>query len=102
MSDTVSGAVILSSIGSEKLTFLSLSDAANIGSLSVVHVAGAAYAEPPSLGLSVNFSMLTPDLDIVTPQADWTDPSVSVSGYAPVASDDASTNVTGAMFQDGT
>jgi len=25
-----------------------------------------------------------------------------VSGYAPVASDDASTNVTGAMFQDGT
>jgi len=81
MSDTVSGAVIVSSLGSDGPTFLSLPDGSDTPALAAVHVHGGAYAEQTS-GLMVDFSMLSPDLQVVTPYADPTHPPESVSGYA--------------------
>jgi len=99
MSDTVSGAVIVSSLGSEGPTFLSLSDAFDTGALSAVHVHGGAYTEPASFGLLVDFSTLTPDLQVVTPSPAPIELPASVSGYAGLLPDEASPNVAGAMHQ---
>jgi hypothetical protein len=99
MSDTVSGAVIVSSLGSEGPTFLALPDALDIGVLSAVHVHGGAYTEPASFGLMVDFSTLSPDLQVITPSAAPVEPPGSVTGYAALMPDEPSPNVAGAMHQ---
>jgi hypothetical protein len=100
MSDTVSGAVIVSSLGSEGPTFLSLPGATEIAAVGAVHVHGAAYAEPTSFSLLVNFSTLSPDLQVVTPQAGAIEPPASVSGYTVVlAPDEPPLGVPGALYQ---
>jgi hypothetical protein len=98
MSDTVSGAVIVSSLGSEGPTFLSLPDALDAGALSAVHVHGGAYMQPASFSLMVDFSTLSPDLQVV-PSAAPAEPPASVAGYAGLLPDEPSPNVAGAMHQ---
>jgi hypothetical protein len=98
MSDTVSSAVIVSSLGSEGPTFLSLSDALDTGVLSAVHVHGGAYTQPAPLGLMVDFSTLSPDLQVI-PSAAPVDPPASVTGYATLLPDEPCPNVAGAMYQ---
>ena len=98
MSDTVSGAVIVSSLGSEGPTFLSLSDVWDTGALSAVHVHGGAYTEPASFGLMVDFSTLSPDLQVI-PSAAPVEPQPSVTGYAGLLPEEPSPNVAGAMYQ---
>ncbi len=99
MSDTVSGAVIVSSLGSDALTFLSLPDVADNAVPTALHVPGAAYAEPASFGLMVDFHTLSPDLQMVPVGPDPTDLPASVSGYGVPLPDEPSPNVAGAMFQ---
>jgi len=100
MSDTVSGAVIVSSLGSDGPTFLSLPDALDTAMLSAVHVHGGAYTEPPSFGLMVDFSTLSPDLQAVTPVANPTEPPASVSGYAiSLVPDEPPLGIPGALHQ---
>jgi hypothetical protein len=97
MGDTVSGAVIVSSLGSDGPTFLFLPDVTD--NAAALHVPGGAYAEPTSFGLIVDFRTLSPDLQTITPNADPTELPASVSGYAALLPDDTSPNVAGAMFQ---
>jgi hypothetical protein len=99
MSDTVSGAVIVSSLGSDGPTFLFLPAVTDNAAATALHVPGGAYAEPTSFGLIVDFRTLSPDLQTVTPNADPTELPTSVSGYAALLPDDTSPNVAGAMFQ---
>lgn len=98
MSDTVSGAVIVSSLGSEGPTFLSLPDALDTGALSAVHVHGGAYTQPTPFSLIVDFSTLSPDLQ-VTPSAAPIEPPASVTGFATLLPDEPSPNVAGAMHE---
>src|ERR1700743_1467421 len=100
MSDTVSGAVIVSTPGNEGPAFLSLGDAGSIPGLSVLHVPGAAYAEPAALGLTVDFSTFSPDLQVVTPFCDPTELPSRVSGYAGMMPEERPPNVSGAMYHD--
>jgi hypothetical protein len=97
MSDTVSGAIIVSSLGSDGPTFLSLPDLAGSADLGTVHVPGAAHAEPQSLSLMVDFSTLSPDLQVVTQQAHPTDQPASVSGYSFLALDETPPVIPGAL-----
>ncbi len=100
MSDTVSGAVIVSSLLHDGPTFLSLPDASDAAALGAVHVHGAAYAQPASFGLVVDFSTLSPDLQVITPYADPTEPPASVSGYAAaLMPDEPPLGVPGALHQ---
>jgi hypothetical protein len=99
MSDTVSGAVIIASLGSEGPTFLSLPEAMDPAALSALHVPGGAYAEPASFSLMVDFRTLSPDLQVVTPNAGPTELPASVSGYATLLPDEPPPNVAGAMHQ---
>lgn len=99
MSDTVSGAVIVSSLGSDGPAFLSLPDAIDAAALSAVHVPGGAYAEPASLGLTIDFRTLSPDLQAVAPNADQSEPPASVSGYAALLPDEPPLGVAGALSQ---
>ncbi len=100
MSDTVSGAVIVSSLGSEGPSFLFLSGATDAAALTTVHVQGAAYTQPVSFGLMVDFSMLSPDLQVVTPQAGPTEQPASVSGAAIVQlPDEPPLGIPGALHQ---
>jgi hypothetical protein len=99
MSDTVSGAVIVSSLGSDSPTFLSLPDVIGNATPTGLHVSGAAHAEPASFSLMVDFRTLSPDLQMVSPSADPTDLPASVSGYGALLPDDPSPNVSGAMYQ---
>ncbi len=97
MSDTVSGAVILSSLGSDGPTFLSLPDAADSATPSASHVPGGAYAAQGSFGLMVDFRTLSPDWQVITPAAGPTELPVSVSGSIDLLPDDSSPNVAGAL-----
>lgn len=100
MSDTVSGAVIVSSLGNDGPAFLFLSDPTDVAGLGAVHVHGAAYTEPVSLGLLVDFGTLSPDLKTVTPQAGPDDAPASVSGAAIVLlPDEPPLGVPGALHQ---
>lgn len=99
MSDTVSSAVIVSSLGNEGPTFLSLPDASGTAALSALHVHGGAYTEQTSFGLMVDFRTLSPDLQVVTPNADPTEPPASVSGYVTLVPDEPSPGVAGALHQ---
>jgi hypothetical protein len=98
MSDTVSGAVIVSSLGSDGPTFL-FPDASDTVASDALHVPGGAYLEPTSFGLMVDFRTLSPDLQVVTPAADPTDLSSSVSGYTALLPDEPPSNVAGAMYE---
>jgi hypothetical protein len=99
MSDTVSGAVIISSLGSDGPTFLFLPDATGSADLAAVHVHGGAYTEQPSSGLMVDFSTLSPDLQVVTPHAGPTDQPASVSGYSYLILDETPPVIPGALHQ---
>jgi len=100
MSDTVSSAVIVSSLGNEGPTFLPLPDAIDAGALSAQHVQGGAYTEQTSFGLMVDFRTLSPDLQVVTPNAGPAEQPASVSGYAALVPDeDQSPGVAGALHQ---
>ena len=99
MSDTVPGAVIVSSLGNGGPTFLALPDALQGGAVSAVHVPGGTHTEPTSFGLVVDFRTLSPDLQVVTPQAYPAEPSASVSGYAVLVPDEPRLGVAGALHQ---
>ena len=99
MSDTVSGAVIISSLGSDGPTFLFLPDATGSADIGAVHVHGGAYTEQPSFGLMVDFSTLSPDLQVVTPHAGPTDQPASLSGYSYLVPDETSPGIPGALHQ---
>ncbi len=100
MSDTVSGAVIVSSLGSEGPTFLSLHDPLDTTAVSAVHVHGGVYMEPASFSLMVDFSTLAPDLQVVTANAGSAEPSSTVAGYSIVMlPDEAPLGVPGALHQ---
>jgi hypothetical protein len=98
MSDTVSGAVIISSLGSDGPTFL-FPDAADTAASDALHVPGGAYTEPTSFGLMVDFRTLSPDFQVATPSADPTDLPSSVSGYMALLPDEPPPNVAGAMHE---
>jgi hypothetical protein len=98
MSDTVSGAVIVSSLGNDGPTFL-FPDASDTVASDALHVPGAAYTEPTSFGLLVDFRTLSPDLQVVTQGADPTDLASSVSGYTALLPDEPPPNVAGAMHE---
>jgi hypothetical protein len=97
MSDTVSGAIIVSSLGNDGPTFLSLPDLADSADLGTVHVPGAAHAEPLSFGLLVDFSTLSPDLQVITQQAGPTEQSASVTGYSFITLDEKPPVIPGAL-----
>ena len=98
MSDTVSGAVIVSSLGSVGPTFL-FPDVPDPIASDALHVPGGAYTEPTSFALIVDFGTLSPDLQDATPSADPTDLPSSVSGYVALLPDDPPPNVAGAMHE---
>jgi hypothetical protein len=97
MSDTVSGAIIVSSLGNDGPTFLSLPDLAGSPDLGTVHVPGAAHAEPMSFSLLVNFSTLSPDLQVITQQAHPTHQPATVSGYSFLALDETPPIIPGGL-----
>jgi hypothetical protein len=97
MSDTVSSAVIVSSLGSDGPTFLFVSDALEVAGQGAVHVPGGVYTEPMSLGLAVDFRTLTPDLQAITPRADSFEQPASVSGYAALVPDEHPPGIPGAL-----
>jgi hypothetical protein len=97
MSDTVSGAIIVSSLGSDGPTFLSLPELADSPDLGTVHVPGGAHAEPMSFSLMVDFSTLSPDLQVITQQAGPTEQSASVTGYSFVVLDEKPPIIPGAL-----
>lgn len=99
MSDTVSSAVIVSSLGSDGPRFLSLPDGPDTAALRAVHVHGGAYAEPTSFGLMVDFRTLSPDLRAMTPDASPSEPPASVSGYAALVLDEQPPGIPGALHQ---
>ncbi|MGA3401497.1 MAG: hypothetical protein ABSC95_19960 [Acetobacteraceae bacterium] len=100
MSDTVSGAVIVSSLGSGGPTFLFLPDSMDTATFSAVHVHGSAYTGPTSFGLAVDFSTLSPDLQVVTARPEPIEPAASVSGYTIVlAPDEIPPGIPGALHQ---
>jgi hypothetical protein len=100
MSDTVSGAVIVSSLGSDGPTFLALPEVTGAAAINAVHVPGAAYAEPTSFSLLVEFSTLSPDLQVMTPQAGPIEQPASVSGYAiALVPDEPPLGIPGALHQ---
>ena len=97
MSDTVSGAVIVSSLGNDSLTFLSLADATDVPMPGAAHVPGGAHLEQSSIGLMVDFRTLPPDLDVVAPHASPFDQPASVSGYVALLPDETPPVVAGAL-----
>lgn len=98
MSDTVPGAAIVSSLGSDGPTFLFVADAAQTAGQGVVHVPGGVYAEPMSFSLVVDFRTLSPDLQTIPPAgADPFDPPASVSGYAALVPDEHPPGIPGAL-----
>jgi hypothetical protein len=98
MSDTVPSAVIVSSLGSDGLSFLPLS---NVPTASdPMHVNGAAHAEPSSLGLMVQFYTLSPDLQMAVPTASPDNQSVSISGYGVAPAPDQTPPVIAGAMQE--
>lgn len=78
MSDTVPTTIIVSSLGSDGLVFLTLPD--STPDAGALHVNGGAHAEPGSIGLAVEFRTLAADMPVVAPPAPPPDPAPSVSG----------------------
>jgi hypothetical protein len=99
MADTVSSAAITGSLESTGWTFLTPADAPSPDAL---HVSGAAFADPATPSLLVEFSALSPDWQTALPAAAPFDPSPSVSGgYAVLSPDEQAPQVVAGALQQG-
>jgi hypothetical protein len=70
-----------------------------MAAVSAPHVHGGAYTEQTSFGLMVDFRSVSPDLQVVTPNAGPDEPPASVSGYVALLPDEPSPGVAGALHQ---
>jgi hypothetical protein len=98
MSETVSGAVIVSTLGDPNLTFIPLSALSSSPEWVAGHINGALHSDPAQPALLVEFRSLQPDPPMI-PTVAAPEPPSSVAGYIAPEPQDFAPALGGALQQ---